>query len=115
MLHQPYRACPPNLAGTRESADHRPPPHPPAAPLLRSVRAIPDVTRTTLLQQLRALERDGVVRRIVYDEMQPHMQYEPVPSGAGYGVVPGAAPVLNSGEATWHVGWPPFRDCDPRW
>lgn len=35
-----------------------------------------------LIQQLRALESDGVVRRIVYDEVPPHVEYELTPAGA---------------------------------
>ncbi|MBA6434303.1 winged helix-turn-helix transcriptional regulator [Streptomyces sp. GMR22] len=46
-------------------------------------RAIPEVTQKMLIQQLRALESDGVVRRIVYDEVPPHVEYELTPAGAG--------------------------------
>ncbi|MFF4733564.1 winged helix-turn-helix transcriptional regulator [Streptomyces mirabilis] len=45
-------------------------------------RAIPDVTQKMLIQQLRALESDGVVRRIVYDEVPPHVEYELTSAGA---------------------------------
>jgi len=45
-------------------------------------RAIPDVTQKMLIQQLRALEHDGVVRRIAYDEVPPHVEYELTPAGA---------------------------------
>ncbi|MEU0446611.1 winged helix-turn-helix transcriptional regulator [Streptomyces tendae] len=45
-------------------------------------RAIPEVTQKMLVQQLRALESDGVVRRIVYDEVPPHVEYELTPAGA---------------------------------
>ncbi|SNX88575.1 HxlR family transcriptional regulator [Streptomyces sp. TLI_55] len=44
-------------------------------------RAIPEVTQKMLVQQLRALESDGVVRRIVYDEVPPHVEYELTPAG----------------------------------
>ncbi|MFI1584479.1 winged helix-turn-helix transcriptional regulator [Embleya sp. NPDC020630] len=43
-------------------------------------RAIPQVTQKMLVRQLRALESDGVVRRIVYDEMPPHVEYELTPA-----------------------------------
>lgn len=45
-------------------------------------RTIPDVTQKMLIQQLRALENDGVVRRIVYDEIPPHVEYELTSAGA---------------------------------
>lgn len=45
-------------------------------------RAIPEVTQKMLVQQLRALESDGVVRRIVYDEVPPHVEYELTSAGA---------------------------------
>ncbi|GAA3369373.1 hypothetical protein GCM10017744_088800 [Streptomyces antimycoticus] len=39
-------------------------------------RAIPQVTQKMLIQQLRALEKDHVVRRIAYPEVPPHVEYE---------------------------------------
>ncbi|OLT16435.1 MarR family transcriptional regulator [Pseudonocardia sp. CNS-139] len=45
-------------------------------------RAIPRVTQKMLVQQLRALEADGVVRRIVFPEVPPHVEYELTPAGA---------------------------------
>ncbi|MEU9959812.1 helix-turn-helix domain-containing protein [Streptomyces sp. NPDC050982] len=45
-------------------------------------RVIPEVTQKMLVQQLRALKRDGVVRRIVYDEVPPHVEYELTQAGA---------------------------------
>ncbi|SDO65414.1 winged helix-turn-helix transcriptional regulator [Actinacidiphila guanduensis] len=44
-------------------------------------RAIPRVTQKMLIQQLRALEADGVVRRIVYPEVPPHVEYQLTPAG----------------------------------
>ncbi|WP_413810652.1 winged helix-turn-helix transcriptional regulator [Streptomyces sp. OE57] len=53
-------------------------------------RAIPRVTQKMLIQQLRALEADGVVRRIVYPEVPPHVEYELTPAGAAL------TPALNA-------------------
>ncbi|WP_069868101.1 winged helix-turn-helix transcriptional regulator [Streptomyces malaysiensis] len=44
-------------------------------------RAIGQVTQKMLSRQLRALEADGVVRRIVYNEVPPHVEYELTPAG----------------------------------
>lgn len=38
-------------------------------------RAIPQITKKMLAQQLRELERDGVVRRQVFPEVLPHVEY----------------------------------------
>ena len=38
-------------------------------------RVIPGVTQKVLIQQLRELERDGVVARTVYHEVQPKVEY----------------------------------------
>ena len=38
-------------------------------------RALPGLTPKMLTQQLRALERDGVVRRKVYPEVPPKVEY----------------------------------------
>jgi DNA-binding HxlR family transcriptional regulator len=45
-------------------------------------RAIPAVTQKMLIQQLRALENDGVVRRVSYPVVPPHVEYSLTPFGA---------------------------------
>ena len=44
-------------------------------------RAIPDVTQKMLAQQLRQLERDGMVRRIVHAQVPPRVEYAVTPWG----------------------------------
>ena len=39
-------------------------------------RAIPGVSQKMLIQQLRELERDGVVRRTVYPQVPPKVEYD---------------------------------------
>lgn len=39
-------------------------------------RSIPQITRKMLTQQLRDLERDGVVKRTVYPEVPARVEYE---------------------------------------
>ena len=38
-------------------------------------RAIPQITKKMLVQQLRELERDGIVRREVFPEVPPRVEY----------------------------------------
>lgn len=44
-------------------------------------RAIPAVSQKMLIQQLRQLEADGVVQRIVYAEVPPKVEYRLTPRG----------------------------------
>lgn len=44
-------------------------------------RAIPAVSQKMLIQQLRQLEADGVVERIVYAEVPPKVEYRLTPWG----------------------------------
>ena len=44
-------------------------------------RAIPAVTQKMLAQQLRRLERDGLVRRKIYPEIPPKVEYALTPWG----------------------------------
>jgi len=38
-------------------------------------RAIPAVSQKMLIQQLRQMERDGIVRRVVYHQVPPKVEY----------------------------------------
>ena len=50
-------------------------------------RAIEGVTQTMLTQQLRALERDGLVSRKVYPEVPPRVEYNATKKGRDLTVV----------------------------
>ena len=39
-------------------------------------RAIPGVSQKMLIQQLRELERDGIVRRTIYPQVPPKVEYQ---------------------------------------
>jgi DNA-binding HxlR family transcriptional regulator len=44
-------------------------------------RAIPGITQKMLIQQLRSLERDGVVSRLVHPVVAPKVEYNLTPRG----------------------------------
>jgi DNA-binding HxlR family transcriptional regulator len=44
-------------------------------------RMLPGCTQTMLSNQLRSLERDGLITRIVFAEVPPHVEYELTPLG----------------------------------
>ncbi|MFG2617873.1 winged helix-turn-helix transcriptional regulator [Streptomyces sp. NPDC048507] len=44
-------------------------------------RLVPGVSEKVLAAQLRELEADGIVRREVYDEVPPHVEYSLTPLG----------------------------------
>lgn len=44
-------------------------------------RELPGITDKVLVQQLRELERDGIVHRVVHAEVPPRVEYSLTPSG----------------------------------
>ncbi|MCM3630254.1 winged helix-turn-helix transcriptional regulator [Paenibacillus glycanilyticus] len=44
-------------------------------------RLMPSITQKMLTQQLRELEEDGIVNRIVYNQVPPKVEYELTPYG----------------------------------
>jgi DNA-binding HxlR family transcriptional regulator len=46
-------------------------------------RAIPGISEKMLIQQLRDLERDGIVTRTVYPQVPPKVEYRLTPWGQG--------------------------------
>ena len=53
-------------------------------------RAIPAISQKMLIQQLRQMERDGIVRRIVHHQVPPRVEYGLTAWGRAF------APVLGS-------------------
>src|SRR5262245_59111753 len=52
--------------------------------------AIPQITKKMLVQQLREMERDGIVRRRAFDELPARVEYALTPYGKSLGPVIGA-------------------------
>lgn len=50
-------------------------------------RAIPNVSQKMLIQQLRGLERDGVISRTIYPEVPPKVEYRLTDIGRALGPV----------------------------
>ncbi len=44
-------------------------------------RLLPAITQKVLTQQLKELERDGIIQRIVHNEVPPRVEYELTPYG----------------------------------
>lgn len=62
-------------------------------------RAIPDVSQKMLIQQLRQMEADGIVRRTVYPEVPPRVEYSLTDWGQAL------CPALDA-LLTWAAGRP---------
>jgi DNA-binding HxlR family transcriptional regulator len=69
-------------------------------------RAIPGVSQKMLTQQLKQLERDGMLRRIVHAEVPPKVEYELTPWGKAL------CPALD-GLLAWGEGGTRQHSRDP--
>lgn len=65
-------------------------------------RAIPDISQKMLIQQLRQMEADGIVARIVHHQVPPKVEYRLT----GWGQAP--CPALDA-----LLQWAEQRDADP--
>ncbi|WP_438431946.1 winged helix-turn-helix transcriptional regulator [Gorillibacterium sp. sgz500922] len=61
-------------------------------------RTMPSVTHRTLTLQLRELEQDGIVKRTVYAEVPPRVEYELTPLGSSM------SPIIQS-MYTWGTAY----------
>lgn len=68
-------------------------------------RAIPDVSQKMLAQQLRQMERDGLVERTVHPEVPPRVEYRLTPWGESL------CPVLD-GLLRWAAARGEAQDAD---
>ena len=59
-------------------------------------RAIPTISQKMLIQQLRQMEKDGVIRRIVHQQMPPKVEYALTESGQA--LCPALDALLDWGE-----------------
>ena len=66
-------------------------------------RAIPGVSQKMLIQQLRELERDGVVQRTIYPQVPPRVEYRLTDWGQAM------CPALDS-LLEWAAARPPAAD-----
>lgn len=69
-------------------------------------RLMPDVSRGVLTQQLRELERDNLIRREVFREVPPKVEYSITPTGKSF--IPVMLKIME-----WGVGYiKETRNCD---
>ena len=59
-------------------------------------RLMPDITQKMLTQQLRELEEDGVIKRIVYNQIPPRVEYSL--TAFGHSLANALAPLCQWGE-----------------
>lgn len=69
-------------------------------------RAIPGISQKMLSQQLRQMERDGLVRRIAYPEVPPRVEYALTEWGQA------SCPVLDT-LLRWSAERPPAPPSEP--
>ncbi|HEY7449124.1 MAG TPA: helix-turn-helix domain-containing protein [Vicinamibacterales bacterium] len=65
-------------------------------------RAIPAISQKMLIQQLRRMERDGMVRRIVHPQVPPKVEY--TLTDWGEALCPALDALLNGRRSAWR--WP---------
>jgi DNA-binding HxlR family transcriptional regulator len=65
-------------------------------------RLVPDISEKMLTQQLRELERDGVLSRTVYAEVPPRVEYQVTEHGAT--LQPVLAAMCTWGRSHWQQG-----------
>lgn len=70
------------------------------------LKNIPDISKQTLTNQLRELETDGIVERIIYAEIPPRVEYKITPYGSTL------LPIIDSMSA-WAMKHMPevFGEC----
>ncbi|GIL39161.1 winged helix-turn-helix transcriptional regulator [Roseiterribacter gracilis] len=69
-------------------------------------RALPNITQRMLTLQLRELERDGLVRRTVYAEVPPKVEYDLTEHGRSL------TPLLHAMH-DWGMQWVATRGVEP--
>jgi DNA-binding HxlR family transcriptional regulator len=67
-------------------------------------RALPGVTQKMLTQQLREMERDGIVQRTVYPQVPPKVEYRLTPRGETL------KPVVQA-MCKWGMQQPGWKGC----
>ena len=66
-------------------------------------RAVPAISQKMLIQQLRELERDGIVLRTIYPQIPPKVEYQLTKIGIA---LRPALRALLAGEVHYAIAWP---------
>src|SRR5919199_1091786 len=74
-------------------------------------RALPGITQKMLTQQLRELERDGIVARTVYPQVPPRVEYRLTPRGETLKPVVRAMCRWGVQQGGWEPGPGQARKC----